>query len=57
MVSAKGAFRLMALAKSKDKTLIYSQDSWHDICHEPEIEEILEEIVPWMEERADAVIR
>ncbi|EAS06200.2 alpha/beta hydrolase family protein (macronuclear) [Tetrahymena thermophila SB210] len=41
------AFDLMEKSPSKDKQIIYYEGMWHDIWHEPEIYEILPQVVDW----------
>lgn len=45
---------LVEKSQSKDKTLVFYENLWHDVMHEQEIYEILEFLGNWVEERIKA---
>ena len=47
----KGSWELYTRARSADKTLKLYQGLYHDLLHEPECEQITDEIVAWLGER------
>lgn len=51
LVHPDGAFELFDKCKSKDKTIWFYEQMWHDIWHEEEIFEIIEKVKVWLLER------
>jgi len=35
----------------EDKEILFYEHMWHDIWHEPEIDEIIKEVLKWIEQR------
>ena len=53
LVDIAGAFDIMEKSKSQDKTLLFYENAWHDLCHEQEIFDIIQETSKWILERAE----
>jgi len=51
IVDPKGARRLQTLAGSSDKTVRLYDGLYHDLFHEPEREEVINDLIGWMNDR------
>jgi len=45
-------FELEKKSPSKDKKVLFYENMWHNIWHEPEIVEIIPQICKWIKERS-----
>ncbi|CAD8109352.1 unnamed protein product [Paramecium primaurelia] len=45
------AFTLQKESPSKDKTVLYYENLWHDVWHEEEIHDIIPKVIQWLNQR------
>lgn len=47
----RGSAELIRRARSQDKTLVLYQGLYHDLFHEPESEQVMGDVIDWLEKR------
>ena len=45
----------MDQSESDDKTLVWAQNAWHDLIHEPEIDDVMEQLVKFANRQSDKI--